>query len=191
MSEPEQGIWKKPKTWWLFGIPLGGFIALIVGALLWIGFETSLEVTSTDKFCTSCHNSPSQFVAAEMQHLPHRNNASGVIATCHDCHIPHEFFPKLWVKATSAATHVTHHLMGEITTKEEFESNRLRMAEKVWAHLEQSDSHECRSCHKVEEMNVAKQSETAAQYHDVLKDEDGPTCISCHKGIAHQLPQGW
>ncbi|WP_298439171.1 NapC/NirT family cytochrome c [uncultured Ferrimonas sp.] len=191
MADPERGLWAKPTAWWRFGIPVGGILALALGALGWIGFDASLHWSSSDQFCTSCHNSPSKWVEAEWHQSSHFNNASGVGAGCADCHIPQEFFPKLWVKGTSAMHHVTTQLLGDYQTKDDFEAQRLMLAQRVWQQMEKTDSRECRHCHQVEAMNASAQSSDAAQYHQVLMEQDGPTCIDCHKGIAHQLPQGW
>ena len=39
-------------------------------------------------------------------------------------------------------------------------------------------------------MNMEKQQEESALIHaDAL--EEGMTCIDCHKGIAHKLPEGY
>ncbi|WP_028115146.1 NapC/NirT family cytochrome c [Ferrimonas senticii] len=191
MAEQNNGVWSKPRAWWRFGVPIGGLLAFVVGALAWVGFDYSLHWSSTNEFCTSCHNSPSAWVWEEYQQTPHYNTASGIAATCHDCHIPNEFFPKLWVKGTSALKHVSHQILDPYQDKAEFEQNRLRLAEQVWAAYRKDDSKNCRSCHDVNQWDMAKQSETAAQFHQVLYEEEHPTCIDCHKGIAHHLPQQW
>ncbi|SHI15588.1 NapC/NirT family cytochrome c [Ferrimonas marina] len=189
MTEQKKSVWSVPSSpWWRFGIPLGGLLAVILGILAWVGFEVSMEMSSTDEFCTSCHNSPSRWVMDEWHNeSAHFNTRSGVVVTCHDCHIPKTFFAKVWVKGTSAASHITTQLTGKYKTKEDFEQHRLALAQQVWDVMEKTDSRECRSCHNVERMDPAQQSETAAQFHEVLAD-GGVTCIDCHKGIAHHLP---
>ncbi|GAA4879287.1 NapC/NirT family cytochrome c [Ferrimonas pelagia] len=188
MFEQKKGLWSVPTPWWRLGIPLGGLLALVLGIIAWVGFEASMTWSSTDEFCTSCHNSPSQWVQQEWhQESAHFKSKSGVVVTCHDCHIPKSFFAKVWVKGTSAVSHVTTQLTGKYQTKADFELHREALAERVWDVMRKTDSRECRSCHNVERMALAQQSETAAQYHEVLQD-DGITCIDCHKGIAHNLP---
>ncbi|HJP05826.1 MAG TPA: NapC/NirT family cytochrome c, partial [Arenicellales bacterium] len=49
-------------------------------------------------------------------------------------------------------------------------------------------SRECRNCHIDRSMNLANQSEVARDRHTVAAKE-GKTCIDCHKGIAHELPE--
>ena len=43
---------RPPVTLSLAFLTLGGFVA---GVLFWGGFNTVLEATNTEKFCTSCH----------------------------------------------------------------------------------------------------------------------------------------
>ncbi|MBY5991048.1 NapC/NirT family cytochrome c [Ferrimonas balearica] len=189
MRDDNKGIWRVPTAWWRFGVPFGGLLALVLGVIAWVGFEASLHWSSTDEFCTSCHNSPSAWVAEEWHQTAHYKTRSGVAVHCHDCHIPKEFFPKLWVKGTSAVHHIYTQLTGTYTDKASFEARREMLAQRVWDKMRANDSHECRSCHLVERMDPAAQSETAAQFHEVLADADGEvTCIDCHAGIAHHLP---
>lgn len=82
---------------------------------------------------------------------------------------------------------VIHHFKGTIDTREKFLDHRLELATKVWAEMKANDSRECRSCHTQENMDYTKQSSRAMAQH--LKGEDEKkTCIDCHKGIAHRLP---
>ena len=55
------------------------------------------------------------------------------------------------------------------------------------AYEKANDSKECRNCHNVDRMNFNDQRSVAARMHQKMKTE-GKTCIDCHKGIAHQLP---
>ncbi len=184
-------FWAKPRQWWRLGIPIGGLVMLVVGVVGWIGFNWSLEVTSSNEFCTQCHNSPSRWVWDEYKETGHYKSAVGLVPACHDCHIPKAFVPKLWVKATSALSHVSHQLLSPYRDKAEFNENRLRLAKKVWASYQKDDSQSCRNCHNIDHMAASKQSAQAAQYHAVLYEDPHPTCIDCHKGIAHHLPAGW
>lgn len=51
-------------------------------------------------------------------------------------------------------------------------------------------SRECRNCHKFDYMDFTLQENRAADSHQIALDE-GKTCIDCHQGIAHRLPEGW
>ena len=81
------------------------------------------------------------------------------------------------------------HFTGAINTKEKFEARRYELAKRVWTRMKETDSHECRNCHKAESMSVALQSERAKARHAKAQKE-GKTCIDCHFGIAHKEPDG-
>ena len=72
-------------------LTLGGFIG---GVIFWGAFNTALEVTNTEKFCTSCHEMRNN-VYEELSHTIHFSNRSGVRASCPDCHVPHEWSDKI------------------------------------------------------------------------------------------------
>ncbi|MGL4777365.1 MAG: NapC/NirT family cytochrome c, partial [Aeromonas veronii] len=50
------------------------------------------------------------------------------------------------------------------------------------------DSRECRNCHNFEYMDFSLQGQRAAKMHSTNLASGESTCIDCHKGIAHQLP---
>lgn len=181
-------MWQVPKSKWRLGIPIGGLVFLGLGVLGTIGFNVSMEVTSTDAFCTSCHESPSAWVADEWKEKSHFKSASGMVVGCHDCHIPKPFFQKVWVKGTSALSHVSHQVFNPYEDKVEFESKRKELAERVWAKMKATDSRECRHCHDVARMDFDAQSKKAAAMHKRI-EKMGRTCIDCHEGLAHNKPK--
>ena len=89
-----------------------------------------------------------------------------------------------------ARVDVWGHLMGTIDTPEKFEQNKLRMAKSVWADLKSQNSAPCRKCHSFAAMALDKQSREAAKHHSPeYIARTHKTCIDCHKGVAHELPQ--
>ncbi|MCK3658030.1 cytochrome C [Pasteurellaceae bacterium Pebbles2] len=152
--------------------------------LLWGGFNKGLEMTNTEQFCSDCHMND---VVPEYRASVHYSNRSGVKAECSDCHVPHEFGPKM-IRKIQASTEVWAHITGKVDTKEKFEAHRLEMAEREWARMKANDSQECRNCHNFEDMDFTQQKTVAQEMHARAQDE-GKTCIDCHKGIAHHLPQ--
>lgn len=82
------------------------------------------------------------------------------------------------------------HLIGRIDTPEKYEANRKAMAEREWAGMKASDSSTCRSCHTYEGMSEEMQDLAALKKHAAAaKPGSGKTCIDCHQGIAHELPE--
>lgn len=180
-------LWQPSKKWWMFGIPIGAIAAALVGVLFWGGFNWTLELTNTEQFCISCHEMEST-VYQEYKESTHFKNASGVKASCPDCHVPRPWIYKI-VRKIKASNELWHKMMGTIDTHEKFEAQRLVMAERVWAEMKENDSRECRNCHNFDDMNRDKQAKRAKRKHDpkniAKKDR---TCIDCHKGITHELP---
>ncbi len=168
-----------------------GAIFLVGGAagiIFWGGFNTYMEYTNSLEFCTSCHEME-RWVFREYQQTIHYKNRTGVRVVCSDCHVPKEWTPKL-VRKVKASNELFHWALGTINTKEKFEAKRLQLAENVWRTMKANDSHECRNCHSFEAMDFERQQRRPRKKHPVAMRE-GKTCIDCHKGIAHSLPEGY
>ena len=160
-------------------------IGIVLGVLFWGGFNWAMEMTNTEEFCISCHEMRDN-VYAEYVTTKHYNNRTGVRATCPDCHVPREWVHKVKRKI-QATNELYHKALGTIDTREKFEANRLELARNVWRSMEATDSRECRNCHDYDSMDYVTQGRRAVDAH-TEGFEQGKTCIDCHKGIAHQLP---
>lgn len=172
-------------------LTLGGFIG---GIIFWGGFNTALEVTNTEQFCISCHEMRDN-PYAELKTTIHYSNRSGVRASCPDCHVPHEWTDKI-ARKTQASKEVWGKIFATIDTREKFLDKRLELAQHEWKRLKANDSLECRNCHNFQFMDFTRQSPRAAEQHGTALAKGEKTCIDCHKGIAHQLPDmkdvpGW
>ncbi len=163
-------------------------IGVILGVIGWGGFNWAMELTNTETFCISCHEMEEN-VYQEYQETIHYSNRTGVRATCPDCHVPKEWIHKVKRKI-QASNELYHKAIGSIDTPEKFEAKRLELALHVWQTMKVTDSRECRNCHDFESMDFMAQQSRSADYHDTAIDS-GQTCIDCHKGIAHHLPEGW
>ena len=98
----------------------------------------------------------------------------------------------MWAKMKATMNELPKKVLGTIDTPEKFEANRLHMAESVWAKMKASDSRECRNCHDFDTMDLEEQDKSAAKKHSLKRRmEKGETCIDCHKGIAHELPEDY
>ena len=171
----------------LLGATVGAAVFfMIVGVILWGGFNTAMEATNTLTFCISCHEMKEN-VYQEYKNTIHYNNPSGVRASCSDCHVPRSWVHKVSRKIR-ASNELYHKLTGSVDTPEKFRARRLILAEKVWQTMKATDSRECRNCHSLEAMDTASQRQVAGERHRQAR-EQGKTCIDCHKGIAHQLPE--
>jgi cytochrome c-type protein NapC len=205
-TSPQPGFWRRA---WLFALELwdvlrrpssvfglgvlvlAGFVA---GVFFWGAFNTALELTNTETFCVSCHEMRDN-VYQELKTTVHFTNRSGVRATCPDCHVPHEWTHKI-ARKMQASKEVWGKIFGTIDTREKFLEHRLELALHEWARMKANDSLECRNCHSIESMDITRQSPRAADTHERLLFSGQKTCIDCHKGIAHRLPDmrgvpGW
>ncbi|GAB3546793.1 cytochrome c3 family protein [Noviherbaspirillum agri] len=177
-------ILRKPSAHLSLGfLTIGAFIA---GIIFWGGFNTAMEATNTEKFCTGCHEMRDN-VYAELQGTIHFSNRSGVRAICSDCHVPHNWTDKM-ARKMQASKEVWGKIFGTIDTREKFEAHRLQLAQNEWRRLKANNSLECRNCHQFESMDFTKQSKRAVDAHSDFLAKGEKTCIDCHKGIAHQLP---
>ncbi len=172
-------------------LTIGGFIA---GIFFWGAFNTALEVTNTETFCISCHEMQNN-VYQELKSTIHYTNRSGVRATCPDCHVPHNWTDKI-ARKMQASKEVWGKIFGTINTREKFLEKRKELAQREWHRLKTNNSLECRNCHDFNYMDFTRQSPRAEEAHTTMLASGEKTCIDCHKGIAHHLPdmagvEGW
>ncbi len=163
-------------------------VGFVGGVVAWGGFNWALELTNTESFCISCHEMKDN-VYAEYKQTPHFQNSSGVRATCPDCHVPKEWQHKIVRKIQASNELWGHFVTRSIWTKEKFEGRRIELAKHEWTRMKGTDSRECRNCHNFDYMDFTKQESRAGKQHQAAIDQ-GKTCIDCHQGIAHKLPQG-
>lgn len=156
------------------------------GVIFWGGFNTGLEMTNTEEFCISCHEMENN-VYEEYKETVHYANRSGVRATCPDCHVPKEWTHKI-IRKIAASKEVWGKMTGIINTPEKFNDHRRSMAEREWKRMKDNDSRECRNCHNFEYMDFTEQGNRSVKMHSSALESGDKTCIDCHKGIAHQLP---
>lgn len=181
-------IWKwfmRPSSrcgWGVFFLGGGVFVALFLA-----GFNGFADITNRTEFCVSCHEMQMNYT--EYKKSIHYVNRTGVRAECADCHVPKAFGPKLVAKVV-AAKDVWHTMLGTVDTEEKFNARRLEMAKRVWAKMGATGSRECRNCHRFDGMDLEQQGRRSRQKHDQAMQE-GKTCVECHKGVVHELPDGF
>jgi cytochrome c-type protein NapC len=176
------GVLRRPSS--VFSLGALVFAGFVAGIIFWGAFNTALELTNTEGFCTSCHEMRSN-VFEELKPTVHYTNRSGVRAHCPDCHVPHNWTDKI-ARKMQASKEVWGWLFGTINTREKFLDHRLELAMHEWARMKANDSLECRNCHSARAVDAHQRFLFTAQ----------KTCIDCHKGIAHRLPDmssvpGW
>jgi len=187
MIQQFKRIWNtlwRPSTYFSLAFPtMGGFVA---GVIFWGGFNTAMELTNTEAFCTGCQEMRTN-VYAELKRTIHFSNRSGVRAKCSDCHVPHNWTDKV-ARKMQASKEIWGKLIGTINTREKFQAKRLELAQREWYRYKSNDSLKCRNCHSEQAMDFTRQSKRAADAHQRFLFKGEKTCIDCHKGISHELP---
>ena len=186
-----QALWRTPRRRWLLGIPVGGFLLFGLGVVAWAGFDATVKYSNSLQFCTSCHEMRDNMLP-EYERSPHFKNVAGVRAICSDCHVPRAFLPKMQAKLAATANELPKWAMGTVNTKEKFAAARPEMAKDVLATMRATDSRECRNCHSLGAMDLEEQDSSAAKKH--VKERmlaRNETCVDCHQGVGHELPEGF
>ena len=178
-----RALWHPAARWSVASLLVVG---IVLGIILWGGFNTGMEATNTLAFCANTCHEMHDNVYAEYQETVHYHNRTGVRAICSDCHVPKDWVHKV-ARKIKATGELYGHFIGEIDTKEKFEKTRLRLAQNEWRIMKANNSLACRNCHSFSAMERAKQRPRAQKNH-ATAEARGKTCIDCHKGIAHLLP---
>jgi nitrate/TMAO reductase-like tetraheme cytochrome c subunit len=177
-----------PSARWSILSLLAAGIAVGAGGVIFT--QVAAETTSSTEFCANACHSMQQFTAPEYRGSRHATNAPGVAAGCGDCHIPHGYPYKLVYKARAGIADLVAEARGVIGTKEKYEKERWRMANKVWHEMRSNDSANCRRCHDWNAMALSAQRPAAQKSHDRARKSAGKmTCIDCHTGVAHTAPE--
>lgn len=179
LSRIRQFLFSPSTTYSVFIILVSG---IVIGFVAVVGTLVTMNVTSSNQFCQVCHEM--NIAVSEYKSSSHYANSVGIQASCADCHLTHRYPAKLFAKA-SKIKDLWHHLLGSIDTPEKYEKKRLVMAEIEWKHLQDSDSETCRYCHSIKRMS--KQTLHAERAHARAVNNE-ITCIVCHIGVAHKLP---
>lgn len=169
-------------------LAIGSAVALVIFSVA-VGISGAyvLAATSTEEFCVGCHEMSYNY--AEYKGTIHDTNRTGVRAICTNCHVHHEPGPLILDKIKATKDLYYTYISPSIDTKEKFEAKRATMAQKVWREMKANDSHQCRSCHREDKMNLELQTPKSKVRHAKGRAE-GKTCIECHFAIAHMEPSG-
>jgi cytochrome c-type protein NapC len=180
-------VLKKIKARWPLWLGLS-LVAFVASAILMTAGAVGLAWTNTEEFCIGCHEMKDN-VYAEYKGTIHDQNRTGVRAICPDCHVPRQPGPMMVRKLQASLELYGHFISHSIDTPQKFEAKRYELATHVWKRMKETDSLECRNCHKESQMSRDLQS-PKAQVRHAKALVDKLTCIDCHFGIAHKEPNG-
>jgi nitrate/TMAO reductase-like tetraheme cytochrome c subunit len=163
------------------------FVLLAVGAAIGAGAIIASTVvnrlTSTEAFCTSCHSMAN--VAADPHYLQsaHRNNATGVLANCADCHVPsNNWFVETYSHAVDGVRDVIAEYTTDVSAPAVWAVQLPILAQRVRDEMQREDSVTCRKCHDPGQIHPAS---AAGQSAHAMLAQGHVTCVTCHAGIAH------
>ncbi|MFE8032416.1 cytochrome c3 family protein [Thiohalocapsa marina] len=159
-------------------------IALAIGSLGGMLFMVFLiefdHYTSTNAFCTTCHSMT--YADESLRQTVHHDSASGVRASCGDCHVSEGLFAATWDHAMGARD-LFKQLFGP--DYDDPVINALHLPDAAFrarAWFRARDSATCKRCH-VQEAILGKRVDTAAIHRE---ETDGKSCIDCHYNLVHR-----
>ncbi|EAS44495.1 cytochrome C [Photobacterium profundum] len=187
-----KAFWKRLRSPSKVAVGVVLLMGFMGGLLFWGAFNTGMEATNTEEFCSGCH-AP---IVKEIRETVHFSNRSGVRAICSDCHVPHNWTDKIVRKVQASKELFAHYVTKTIDTEEKFKERRGHLAEREWHRMKENNSQECRNCHNFEYMDFSEQGPRSVKQHSTALASGDKTCVDCHKGIAHKLPdmqgvEGW
>jgi len=158
--------------------------ALVIGGLAGMAFILFLiefdHVTSTEEFCTTCHSM--ELVAEPYRQSVHYAPASGVRASCGDCHVSEGVFAAAWDHFIGGKD-----LFNQIVGPDYDDPvvNALHLPEAAFAArrwFRAGDSATCKRCHVQEAINGTR-PDTLQIHQEDAKDK---SCIDCHYNLVHR-----
>ncbi len=185
-NRPKRGYWGVIQWILLWGTIFGlsgvALVAVTNKAVIW---------SSSNAFCGKfCHSMT--WASAEYQQGPHFINASGVRASCGECHIPYdsghatatEYVKLLLFKADRGAKDFWNESHKAIATKEKWEMRRAQLQAESESYMQAHNFLTCRGCHVLEAFGGPRSQMKALIHKDAIKAND-VDCLRCHQNIGH------
>ena len=170
----------------IFGLSGVALVAITNKAVVW---------SSSDSFCGRfCHSMT--WTSAAYRQGPHFINASGVRASCGQCHIPYdsrhatatEYVKLLLFKADRGAKDFWNESRRSIATKEEWEEKRPQLRTEFETYTRAHNYITCRGCHSLEAFGGPRSQMKALIHKDVI-DANDVDCFRCHQNVGHVYEQ--
>ncbi len=164
----------------LFALMIGGFAGIFF-ILILIEFD---HFTSSEAFCTGCHSM--ELAAEPYRQSVHYNSASGVRASCGDCHVSEGVISATWdhfIGGKDLINQIKGSLIGP--NYDDPVVNALLLPDAAFAARQwfiERDSATCKRCH-VQQAILGKRVDTAAVH---TEDAKGKTCVDCHINLVHR-----
>ncbi len=161
-----------------------GLMGFIIGALLVAAFDTTMNTTSSNEYCMSCHTH--EQADLDWKKSPHYLSHSGVMTDCAACHLPpkEDGLMKYYMAKSKMGAKDLWAKMTKDTDKIDWESKRsLENARKIVYNSS------CEKCHvNLYPEGISDDGITAHLYYDDNAKKLGLDCISCHLNVGHYMP---
>lgn len=156
------------------------FPGIIVGALIILGGSKALHLTSSNKYCISCHIHPA--ADASWKKSVHYETQSGYRIACVECHLPPKGDGYLWAKGTTGLRDLWSKWTKDSASFNWDERGRLEFAR---GYVYESS---CIKCHEnLFPAKLTKAGEDAHLYYNQTKKTDELHCINCHLNAGHYI----
>ncbi|NMC38052.1 MAG: SUMF1/EgtB/PvdO family nonheme iron enzyme [Bacteroidales bacterium] len=153
---------------------------LIIGVLIILGAGEAVNMTSTNKFCMSCHIHP--IADAEWKKSVHYDTQSGYRVGCAECHLPPKGDGYLWEKTKTGLRDLWGYLVKDSASFDWEAKGRLENARK---HVYESS---CIKCHEnLFPAKLTKEGEDAHLYYTQQEKTPDLHCINCHLNAGHYI----
>jgi len=189
-DRPARRFWRLARWVLLWGTVFG-----LSGVALVAVTNKAVTYSSSDAFCgTACHSMTRPL--AGYHEGPHFINASGVRASCGQCHIPYDSshatatqYVKLLVfKADRGARDLWFEYRKTIATQEEWDQRRLQLQTQFDSYLEKNNYITCRGCHSLQAFGGPRSRMKVLIHQDMIKTNTFD-CFQCHQDVGHVYEQ--
>ena len=143
----------------IVGIAIG--FAIGVGAYTFIYAKGYSYLSNNPAACANCHIMNDQYNGWQ-------KSSHHTVATCNDCHTPHDFLGKYATKASNGFWHSYYFTLGGFHEPIQISGHNRDVTEQS-----------CRSCHADITENIT------AKHRDTGDNRDDISCIRCHRNVGH------
>lgn len=155
------------------------FCSFAIGILATISGNKTIEYTSTDEFCASCHVHPHVFDSWKLS--THYDNKGGIHVHCVDCHLPPKGQGYMLEKTRLGLKDIYSFLTKDSA---EFNWEAKRTFEQA-PHFTFKTS--CIKCHaNLFPLTLNKEGQDAHLYYS--QNEEKLECTNCHLNVGHYDP---
>jgi formylglycine-generating enzyme len=153
---------------------------LVVGILLMFGGGKTLDKTSTNEYCISCHIHPAADVS--WKRSVHYETQSGYRVACVECHLPPKGHGYLWAKGTTGIRDLWSFWTKDSASFNWDDRGKLETAR---GYVYESS---CIKCHEnLFPAKLTKAGEDAHLYYRQTKHTPDLHCINCHLNAGHYM----